>query len=73
MGQNFDQAKCDNTFWPMPNILKGSVLPIISLHLCYWQLYFWSNISIYDLLTFYKKYYDESVIYVVKYDRVVIR
>ena len=25
MAQNFDQAKCDNTFWPMPNILKGSV------------------------------------------------
>ena len=25
MGQNFDQAKCDNTFWPRPNILKGSV------------------------------------------------
>ena len=26
MGQNFDHAKRDNTFWPMPNILKGSVL-----------------------------------------------
>ena len=26
MGQNFDQAKRDNTFWPMPNILEGSVL-----------------------------------------------
>ena len=25
MGQNFDQAKRDYTFWPMPNILKGSV------------------------------------------------
>ena len=25
MGQNFDQAKCDDTFWPLPNILKGSV------------------------------------------------
>jgi hypothetical protein len=25
MGQNFEQAKCDNTFWPRPNILKGSV------------------------------------------------
>ena len=25
MGQNFDQARLDNTFWPMPNILKGSV------------------------------------------------
>ena len=25
MAQNFDQAKRDNTFWPMPNILKGSV------------------------------------------------
>ena len=25
MGQNFDQAKCDGTFWPRPNILKGSV------------------------------------------------
>ena len=25
MGQNFDQVKRDNTFWPMPNILKGSV------------------------------------------------
>ena len=25
MGQNFDQAKCDNTFWPRPNILTGSV------------------------------------------------
>ena len=25
MGQNFDQAKRDNTFLPMPNILKGSV------------------------------------------------
>ena len=22
MGQNFDQAKRDDTFWPMPNILK---------------------------------------------------
>ena len=26
MGQNFDQAKCDNTFWPRPNILTGSVV-----------------------------------------------
>ena len=26
MGQNFDQAKRDNNFWPMPNILKGSVI-----------------------------------------------
>ena len=25
MAQNFDQAKCDNTFWPTPNILGGSV------------------------------------------------
>jgi hypothetical protein len=25
MGQNFDKAKFDNTFWPRPNILKGSV------------------------------------------------
>ena len=25
MGQNFDQVKCGNTFFPMPNILKGSV------------------------------------------------
>ena len=31
MGQNFDQAKCDNTFWPRPNILTGSV-PQIELH-----------------------------------------
>ena len=29
MGQNFDQAKCDNTFWPMPNILKGSVPSVL--------------------------------------------
>ena len=28
MAQNFDQAKRDNTFWPMPNILKGSVVPL---------------------------------------------
>ena len=26
MGQNFDQDKCDNTFWPRPNILHPSVL-----------------------------------------------
>ena len=25
MGQNFDQAKRDNTFWPRPNILHPSV------------------------------------------------
>ena len=25
MGQNFDQAKRDNTFWPRPNILKNVV------------------------------------------------
>ena len=25
MAQNFDQAKRDNTFWPTPNILGGSV------------------------------------------------
>ena len=25
MGQNFDQAKRDNAFWPTPKILKGSV------------------------------------------------
>ena len=25
MGQNFDQAKPDDTFWLMPNILKGIV------------------------------------------------
>ena len=26
MAQNFDQTKRDNTFWPRPNILTGSVL-----------------------------------------------
>ena len=26
MGQNFDQAKCDNTSWPRPNILHQSVI-----------------------------------------------
>ena len=26
MGQKFDQTKCDNTFWPMPNILHPSVI-----------------------------------------------
>ena len=26
MGQNCDQAKCDDTFWPVPNILMASVL-----------------------------------------------
>ena len=25
MGQNFDLAKCDNTFWPRPDILHPSV------------------------------------------------
>ena len=25
MGQNFDQGTNDSTFWPRPNILKGSV------------------------------------------------
>ena len=30
MSQNFDQAKCDNTFWPRPNILTGSVVKIAS-------------------------------------------
>ena len=31
MGQNFDQAKRDNTFWPWPNILNGIVwLPIFT-------------------------------------------
>ena len=25
MGQNFDQAKCEDTFWPLPNILMASV------------------------------------------------
>ena len=27
MGQHFDQAKRDDTFWHMQNILKGSVWP----------------------------------------------
>ena len=26
MGQNFDQAKCDITFWPLANILMARVL-----------------------------------------------
>ena len=30
MGQNFDQAKRDDTFLPMPNILTGSVFFTIS-------------------------------------------
>ena len=34
MGQNFDQVKCDNTFWPMPNILKGSVSYRAPPHSC---------------------------------------
>ena len=25
MGQNFDQANRDNTFWPRPNIFTGSL------------------------------------------------
>ena len=29
MGQNFNQAKRDDTFWPMPNILNGSVCPFV--------------------------------------------
>ena len=29
MAQNFDQAKRDNTFWPTPNILGGSVCTIV--------------------------------------------
>ena len=28
-GQNFDQAKRDNTFWPRPNILHGKVIFVI--------------------------------------------
>ena len=28
MAQNFDQTKHDNTFWPGPNIMHGSVLTI---------------------------------------------
>ena len=31
MGQNFDQAKRDNTFWPRPNILHPSVVTKIAL------------------------------------------
>ena len=31
MGQNFHQVKRDNTFWPMPNILKGSVCTTYSI------------------------------------------
>ena len=30
MGQNFDQAKCDNNFWPRPKILCPSVLQMNS-------------------------------------------
>ena len=30
MGQNFDQGTNDSTFWPRPNILKGSVLKFLS-------------------------------------------
>ena len=39
MGQNFfDQAKSDNTFWPRPNVLKGSAFifysnPTSAVHL----------------------------------------
>ena len=29
MGQNFDQAKYDNTCWPKPHILTGSVLKVL--------------------------------------------
>ena len=31
MGQNFDQAKRDNTFWPRPNILHPSVCRSLGL------------------------------------------
>ena len=39
MGQNFDQAKRDNTFWPMPNILTGSVSFIVTLVALFWSIY----------------------------------
>ena len=47
MGQNFDQAKRDNTFWPMLNILKGSV--VIERVCLYVESYFNHESSIYIL------------------------
>ena len=34
MAQNFDQAKRDNTFWPTPNILGGSVNKLQTFSVC---------------------------------------
>ena len=42
MAQNFDQAKCDNTFWPRPNIMTGSVLPSFVFII----ISFWSDMGI---------------------------
>ena len=30
LGWNYDQAKCDNTFWPRPNIMHPSVCKVLN-------------------------------------------
>ena len=36
MAQNFDQAKRDNTFWPTPNILGGSVSSLVHMKIIFY-------------------------------------
>ena len=52
MGKKFDQAKCDNIFWPRPNILTGSVCGHISWK-SKWQQW---NQSLTSLLSNYSNF-----------------
>ena len=55
MAQHFDQAKNDNTLWPMPNILKGSVC--ITENRNNLQLKGSLNTSVFPLILFYKQWF----------------
>ena len=51
IGQNFDQAKRDNTFWPKPNILHPSV-PHKQALLCFHLIFDLIMCSIFCRITF---------------------
>ena len=57
VSKNFDQAKHDNTFWPRPNTLTGSVLPPIPVFSAsippfpFWIFRFVAGFPHYDVLS----------------------
>ena len=69
LGQNFDRAKCNNNFWPRPNILMGSVAKNLTL-IPFWLSKFKVAFLIYSVFLdpFRKGFYNLE-----KYSSLILR